>query len=228
MAKEKTTNESVWENLSRIDCSEHTEEKQGLTYLSWAWAWGVLRENYPNATYQVREWDGRPYLHDEILGYLVETSVTINGETLSMRLPVMDARNRAMKHQPYIIQLKTNQIKVEAATMFDINTAIMRCLVKNLAMFGLGHYIYAGEDLPNDELYATQTIEEKQQAQAQASQDLFAKQKDATIKYISSNEKAREFFLGQVNKGSIDDLTDGEIFKFYQDLVRGSKIQAVA
>jgi DNA-directed RNA polymerase subunit RPC12/RpoP len=155
MAEKKTTNNSVWEKLSRIDCSEHTEKKQDLTYLSWAWAWGVLKEAYPQASYQVREWNGIPYLHDPYLGYLVETSVTIEGETLTMRLPVMNSSNKAMKHEPYEIVYKPKNkqpytVAVEAATMFDINTAIMRCLVKNLAMFGLGLYIYAGEDLPED------------------------------------------------------------------------------
>lgn len=228
MAEKKTTNNSVWEKLSSIDCSEHTEQKQGLTYLSWAWAWGVLKTAYPQATYQVREWDGRPYLHDQYLGYLVETSVTIEGETLSMRLPVMNNNNKAMKHEPYVIQYSKSQIKVEAATMFDINTAIMRCLVKNLAMFGLGHYIYAGEDLPNDELYQIQTTEEKAEAKAKAQEDLFEKQKSAAYAFLKSSEKGREHYLAQVNRGSIDDVTDGEWAKIYQDLIKFKYIQAVA
>ena len=140
--KKKTT----WEVLSATDCSKYTDKKNNLTYLSWAWAWGLVKEKYPDVNYKVRQYDGKPYLFDENLGYLVTTEVTINGETIEMSLPVMDSANKAQKHEPYTWG-KYNKT-CEAATMFDINTAIMRCLTKNLAMFGLGHYIYAGEDLP--------------------------------------------------------------------------------
>lgn len=163
---EKTKKLSTWSVLSSINCNDHTEMKDKLTYLSWAWAWGITKAKYPNLTYTVREWDGKPYLYDANLGYLVETSVTIDDETLSMRLPVMNGANKAMKAEPYTYYVKVRengeqkrvQKVVEAATMFDINTAIMRCLTKNLAMFGLGHYIYAGEDLPTvaDEVYAAE------------------------------------------------------------------------
>src|SRR5574344_2130444 len=149
---------STWQILSAINCNDHTEQKNGLTYLSWAWAWGIVKENFPDANYRVRQYDGRPYLFDENLGYLVTTEVTIQGETIEMSLPVMDGANKAQKHVAYLYPVKEYKSgkwtgnfidkNVEPATMFDINTAIMRCLTKNLAMFGLGHYIYAGEDLP--------------------------------------------------------------------------------
>lgn len=144
---------NTWAVLSAIDCSNHTETRDSgdgkkLTYLSWAWAWGIVREHYPETSYTVREWDGKPYLFDEVLGYMVETSVTIAGEKISMRLPVMDGKNKAMKSQAWEYSTKSGKKTVEPATMRDINDAIMRCLTKNLAMFGLGHYIYAGEDLP--------------------------------------------------------------------------------
>ena len=142
----KNENKSTWDVLSAINCNEHTEQKNGLTYLSWAWAWGFVKTNFPDANYKVRQYDGKPFLFDESLGYLVTTEVTIKGETIEMSLPVMDGANKAQKHIAYTYG-KYNKT-CEAATMFDINTAIMRCLTKNLAMFGLGHYIYAGEDLP--------------------------------------------------------------------------------
>ena len=155
MENKKTT----WEVLSKINCNDKTEKKNGLTYLSWAWAWGFVKSNFPDANYKVIHYDGKPFLFDEFLGYLVTTEVTINGETIPMNLPVMDGANKAMKAHPYTYKVKEYQNgkwtgkfidkNVDAATMFDINTAIMRCLTKNLAMFGLGHYIYAGEDLPN-------------------------------------------------------------------------------
>ena len=100
---------------------------------------------------------------------MVYTEVTADGQSYEMWLPVMDTKNKAMREQPYTYQVydsykKTNIEKtVQAATMFDVNKAIMRCLVKNLAMFGLGLYVYAGEDLSNEEnLVAENNLQKKQ------------------------------------------------------------------
>jgi hypothetical protein len=82
---------------------------------------------------------------------MVMTEVTIEDQTLEMWLPVMDGANKSMTYQSYTYQTRYGEKVVEAATMFDINKTLMRCLTKNLAMFGLGHYIYAGEDLPETE-----------------------------------------------------------------------------
>lgn len=144
--------DAVFESLAAINVNEHTEKKQGLTYLTWSWAWDEIKRRYPDASYTIwKNPNGLPYVYDELTGFMVYTSVTINGITHEMWLPVMDAANKAMKAQPYKYQTRSGEKTVEAATMFDINKTIMRCLVKNLAMFGLGLYIYAGEDLPNGE-----------------------------------------------------------------------------
>lgn len=147
--------QSAFAVLNAINVNEHTEQKSNgqtmLTYLSWVWAWQQVKGNYPDANYEVKHWDGKPYLYDENLGYMCETSVTIQGETMSMWLPVMDSKNKAMKATAWSYKTKKGDQWVAPATMFDINTTIMRCLVKNLAMFGLGLYIYAGEDLPAEE-----------------------------------------------------------------------------
>lgn len=152
---------SVFETLSAINVNEKVEKKNGLTYLSWAWAWGEVKKVYPDATYSiVRDTQtNQVYTYDPTLGYMVMTSVTIQGQTLEMWLPVMDGANKAMKQEPYTYPgfKWENGRKVmfdktcEAADMFDINKTLMRCLTKNLAMFGLGHYIFAGEDLPEGE-----------------------------------------------------------------------------
>jgi hypothetical protein len=140
---------STWAKLSQINVNEFVEKKpNGCTYLSWAWAWGVTKEQCPDASYRVINFYGKPWCFDEYLGYMVQTEVTINGETLPMHLFVMDGANKAQRHVDYQYTVKSGTKSVNAATMFDINTAIMRCLTKNLAMFVLGHYIYAGEDLP--------------------------------------------------------------------------------
>lgn len=157
--------ESIWDVLSSINCSKHTEKKNGLTYLSWIWAWGIVKKTYPSANYEVTMWDNRPYLYDEKLGYLVQTTVSIDGERIGMQLPVMDGANKAQKAEKYTYKTKYGEKEVDAATMFDINTAIMRCLTKNLAMFGLGHYIYAGEDLPESDEEQEKVVPQKKQEQ---------------------------------------------------------------
>lgn len=148
--------EAVFERLAALNVNEHTEKKEGLTYLTWSWAWDEIKRLYPEASYTIwKNEQGLPYVYDPLTGFMVYTSVTIDGVTHEMWLPVMDGKNKAMKAEPYDYTVKSygkEVVKtVQAATMFDINKTIMRCLVKNLAMFGLGLYIYAGEDLPASE-----------------------------------------------------------------------------
>jgi hypothetical protein len=150
MAETTTKKKSVFETLNKINVNEHTEQKNGLTYLSWAWAWAEVKKNYPDAAYSIKRFENNlPYVYDANTGYMVFTEVTINGITHEMWLPVMDNNNKAMKSEEYKFTTRYNkEVIVKQADMFDINKTIMRCLVKNLAIFGLGLYIYAGEDLP--------------------------------------------------------------------------------
>lgn len=147
-------NKSVFETLFEINVNGHIEKKKDLTYLSWPYAWAEVKKKYPNATYKIHLFGEKqlPYVFDENVGYMVFTDVTINDLTHTMWLPVMDSANKTMKSTSYTYSTKFKKdIPVEAATMFDVNKTIMRCLVKNLAMFGLGLYIYSGEDLPEVE-----------------------------------------------------------------------------
>lgn len=140
-----------FKELYSVNVNENVEKKNGLSYLSWAWAWAEFMKRYPQADYEIVKFDGLPYAYDPNTGYMVYTKVTVDGQTREMWLPVMDSANKAMKAEPYTVTNKWGkETTVEAATMFDINKTIMRCLVKNLAMFGLGLYIYAGEDLPEE------------------------------------------------------------------------------
>ena len=134
---------TTFEKLNAINLNGHIEKKNNLTYLSWAWAWAEVKKACPDATYKIGETD-----YDEVLGFMCHSSVTIEGETLDMWLPVMDGANQSMKKYAYEYATRYGNKSVAAATTFDINKTMMRCLVKNLAMFGLGLYIYAGEDLP--------------------------------------------------------------------------------
>ncbi len=143
----------VFQKLSSIDVSKHVEVKEQngvkLSYLSWAWAWAEVKKVYPDAEYVIyKQPNGLPYVYDPNTGFMVYTQVTIEGQTHDMWLPVMDSSNRAMKAVAYEVKTSKRTFVVNPATMFDVNKAIMRCLVKNLAMFGLGLNIYAGEDLP--------------------------------------------------------------------------------
>jgi hypothetical protein len=140
-----TNKKSVWATLSSIDCSDKVEQKGKLTYLSWAWAWQTLMENYPDSTYEYSE--PCSISNDTVE---VHVSVTVQGVTHSMWLPVMDNRNKAIVNP----------------TTRDISDARMRCLVKCIAMFGLGIYIYAGEDLP--ETTKTMEVSPEQAAEIKA------------------------------------------------------------
>ena len=129
---------SVFATLKAINVNEHTEVKNGLTYLSWAWAWAEVKKAYPDATYTIYECVNP-------MGYVcnyfsdgrtcwVKTGVTINGLEHIEELPVMDFKNKS--------------IFLDSVTSFDVNKAIQRSLTKAVARHGLGLYIYAGEDLP--------------------------------------------------------------------------------
>lgn len=128
---------SVFETLNKINVNDHTEKKNGLTYLSWAWAWAEIKKAYPDAYYTVYEnADGWNYFTDGKTCW-VKTGVTIDGLEHIEYLPVMDLKNKS--------------IPFETVTSFDVNKAIQRSLTKACARHGLGLYIYAGEDLPEDE-----------------------------------------------------------------------------
>jgi len=129
--------ENYFTVLNNINVNEHTESKNGLTYLSWAWAWGEVKKVHPDANYTIYEnKDGWNYFTDGHTGW-VKTGVTINGIEHIEYLPIMDYRNKS--------------IPVEGITSFDVNKSIQRSLTKACARHGLGLYIYAGEDLPEDE-----------------------------------------------------------------------------
>jgi len=146
----------MFEALSALNLNEFVEKRNDLTYLPWSDAFDVLRSVYPSATYKVvRNSNGLPYFADPNTGIIVFTEVTIDGITSECFLPVMDFKNQAMKLEPYTYQAwnsfkKCNEEKsVAAATMFDINKTIWRCLVKNIAIAtGIGLYIFKGDDVP--------------------------------------------------------------------------------
>lgn len=152
MEKKKT----VFDTLNSISLNDKTKDKDGLAYLSWTFAVPELTKRYPDWSYEIKKFGESqlPYTYDPNTGYMVWTSVTIEGKEKEMWLPVMNGANKAMLDHPYTYKTKYGEKTVEAATMFDVNKTIMRCLVKNIAMFGLGIYIYQDEDLPEGAIEA--------------------------------------------------------------------------
>ena len=121
------------EALLKTDVNAHTEKKNNLTYLSWAWAWSEALKADPKSTFKVEMFDGKCFM--DINGTaMVWVTVTMFDKPMTCQLPVMDYRNKAISNPD----------------AFQVNTAIMRCMTKALSLHGLGLYIYAGEDLPVD------------------------------------------------------------------------------
>lgn len=207
---------AAFEILNKLNVNGHTETKnvggKDLTYLSWVWAWAEVKKAFPDAHYVIwKNENGLPYICDPNTGYMVYTSVTIEGITHEMWLPVMDGANKAMKSTEYEYSVKNPKFKyakwnaerkayidgygneqeeyitkhVEAATMMDVNKAIMRCLVKNLAMFGLGLYIYAGEDLPESERQENEQGQTESQKQNEFTRPVNSKEEvNATVQKV--------------------------------------------
>ena len=140
---------SIFETLNKINVNEHTEKKNGLTYLSWAWAWAEVKKAFPDATYTIYENKDGWFYHTDGKTAWVKTGVTIEGLEHIEYLPVMDFKNKS--------------IPLEQITSFDVNKAVQRSLTKAVARHGLGLYVYAGEDLPE----AEQTPVTRQDEQAE-------------------------------------------------------------
>jgi hypothetical protein len=189
--------ENTFEKLSSINVNDKVEKKSNLTYLSWAWAWSETKKAFPDAYYEVLSDPDtkKPYFYDENLGYMVMTEVTINGETLPMWLPVMDGANKSMLAKPYTYTTRYGEKSVDAASMFDINKTLMRCLVKNLAMFGLGIYIYAGEDLPEGETTKVITLVKEEPVLEDLKKG--TENWNNVIKYVSANKELGMEKIGQ-------------------------------
>lgn len=157
--------ENYFVELNNVNVNDKIEKKNGLSYLSWAWAWGEIKKKDPEANYTVYEnEDGWNYFTDGRTGW-VKTGVTVFGIEHIEYLPIMDFKNKS--------------IPADNITSFDVNKAIQRSLTKACARHGLGLYIYAGEDLPEEEKSPEKTPAQKaaetRQANKLAFEDRFAK-----------------------------------------------------
>ena len=138
------------EALLKLNVNEHTEKKQNLTYLSWAWAWAEALKADPKATYKVEMFGDKCYM--EINGTaMVWVTVTMFDKPMTCQLPVMDSGNKAIPLKGYTAVSKYGKEYRVECDAFAVNTAIMRCMTKALSLHGLSLYIYAGEDLPEED-----------------------------------------------------------------------------
>ena len=226
--------------LSKIDVSGRIEKKGDLNYLSWSWAWSILKENFPGATYTVYENANGLNYHTDGRTCWVKTGVTVEGVEYIEYLPVMNYNNRS--------------IPVENVTSMDVNKAIQRSLTKAIARHGLGLYIYAGEDLPDIPEEMKQPAKETQKpattakpaqgerpqavtnkapqnAQKPAQQPVTVTQEDITKAYafINGNENAykhyvSKFMLAGSLKGTADDFDANNLHIIATELKKGGRI----
>lgn len=164
-------------DLLKLNVNDHVEKKNGLSYVSWAWAWAEALKADPSCNFEVHTFDGLPYMRVNDTG-MVWVTVKMFDKSMTCFLPVMNHRNQPIANPD----------------SFQVNTAIMRCLTKGLAMHGLGLYIYAGEDLPEADDSTTAeappaapTVESTTQADANA--NLFTK---AMLDYILICESVKD------------------------------------
>lgn len=152
----KALNYEIPENMIETIKDKNNPNARPLKYLSWSYAWATFKQLYPDAKFRVihNPTTNLPYFYDPEAGIMVETEITAGGETQMMWLFVMNGANKAMKLHPYTYQSWNSHSKsyeektVQAATMFDISKTLLRCLVKNMAIFGFGLDLYSKQDLP--------------------------------------------------------------------------------
>ena len=198
-------------DLLKINVNEHTEKKQNLTYLSWAWAWTEALKADPNATFNVQFFDGKPYMDVNGTG-MVWVTVNMLGMSRTCMLPVMDHRNKPILNPD----------------AFQVNTAIMRCMTKALGLFGLGLYIYAGEDLPADEEPEVKVVKRKEvpagEVPRKEDMRLFA---DSMIQYTNICESVEHLnSYWKANQGQLDILNSVHPDMYEEVLTKFKQLKA--
>jgi hypothetical protein len=221
MATEK---KSAFQVLSSINVNDAVKQKPNASkakYLPWSNAWAETKKHYPEATWKVVEFfSGNdsgvsiPYCSTP-LGIMVKTEVTIDGIRQQCQLPVLNPKNQPLKDVSYTIKGKYGDQVVKAASMFDINTTIMRCLTKNIALFGLGLYIYTDDSMPEET--HVETRENKTRPIITINHALYPQLE----KYVRANSKKKdwELIMKQLKtKYSISDTeTLNQLTKIYNE-----------
>lgn len=195
--KEKT---NYFERLSAINVNDHVEKKNGLTYLSWAWAWAELKKMYPESYYTIYENKDGLFYHTDGATAWVKTGVTVKAGEHEIEhieyLPVMDFKNKS--------------IPLANITSFDVNKTIQRSLTKAVARHGLGLYIYAGEDLPEDDTTTPETKPATKTTQATAPKST------TTAKPKKAANKVRAEFVAYCKTTNIEGEEFNTICKMFK------------
>lgn len=205
---------NYFEELNKVDCNDKIEKKNGMSYLSWAYAWGEVKKRHPDANYTIYEnKDGWNYFTDGHTGW-VKTGVTVNGIEHIEYLPIMDYKNKS--------------IPTEVITSFDVNKTIQRSLTKACARHGLGLYIYAGEDLPEDNSGANEIKNEVKAEKAKATRELNKKvdeynKSDEGLEMRYKNMVMLVKGLKEINPYSKDKILVGKITSLLDELNTAKK-----
>ena len=194
--------DNYFARLNQINVSDHLERKGDFAYLSWPYAVTQLRLADPTAVWEVRRYDGLPYLKTET-GYFVEVAVTVQGVTLSQIHPVLDAKNQT----------------VFEPTAYQVNTSIQRALVKAIALHGLGLYVYAGEDLPNGE---EQSKAQPKVAPIQNQRPITPAQLRYLTRLIAEAKSSEQHIKDYFNLDHLEDLPMKEFDRALQALRRAA------
>lgn len=209
----------IFNTLFNVNVENHVEEKNGLKYLAWAFAWAEIKKLYPRSFYTIYEnADGRNYFDDGRTCW-VKTGVTVVDGDYSIEhieyLPIMDYKNAS--------------IPKEKVTSFDVNKSIQRSLTKACARHGLGLYIYAGEDLPEEDKKAE---EEKKKAEKEVEDEIKAARADVVklckekiakgVPQETVYQAIRDLNGGNANPNSIKDIAT---LKSVLDAVKKLEVQ---
>ena len=180
---------SIFETLNPVNVGDHIEKKNGLSYLSWAWAWAELKKHYPDSFYTIYESEKGCFYHTDGKTAWVKTGVTV----------VSDENRMGIEHIEYlpVMDFKNRSIPVSNITSVDVNKAIQRSLTKAVARHGLGLYIYAGEDLPEEAAKEQKAQKEVDEQARQVAID--------TLKKTGSKAQV-EYFERQIGT-SVDNFT---------------------
>ncbi len=196
--------ENHFTKLAQINVSEHIEKKGQFSYLSWPYAVAQLRQADPTATWHVERFNGLPYLQTD-LGFFVEVAVSVEGVRLSQIHPVLDARNKP----------------IELPNAFDINTSIQRCLVKAIALHGLGLSVYAGEDLPIDA--GNKAPDAESQPQQPATEMVTTEQVARIKKLLADSGQTLQRLLGFLKVETLEKIPAADFQRVTQLLERAKR-----
>lgn len=219
---EEFTREQFAKNYDMVVSDDIKQNFKGLRYLSWAKAWRLLKEQDPSATYNILPSDNG-IIWEQLGTYIVRTMVKAFGETKEMWLPIMDNNHNAVKLEPYDIKLKNSTQHVDAMDSTHVNNTLMRCLTKNIAMFGIGLKLYEGEDIPQESEEMSEITKKKKESKMTPQEKLSQLCKDILAKDENKRVKILEILKKYEPKGNPKKMTAQQAKEAYKKLEEFNK-----